>query len=200
MLMTATQAAGRMIQRYDLEGAANILENEGLILLPTDTLWCLACLADDPVALERMRRVKAADQAQPYELLFTDLEMLKQYAPRLHPRLETLLVYHRRPLTVLTDPGDGLHPRALMKSGKMAARVTVDTYCRSLIRLLGKPLATIPAYYQDSPFPDHFGRVRSDIIEAVDYVSRYRPKERLSGKPTIMVQIDEQEELEFIRE
>jgi L-threonylcarbamoyladenylate synthase len=200
MLMTATQAAGRMIQRYDLEGAADVLENEGLLLLPTDTLWCLACMADDPVALERMRRIKAANQEHPYELLFTDLEMLKQYAPKLHPRLETLLVYHRRPLTVLTDASYGLHPNALMKNGRMAARGTADNYCRSLIRLMNKPLATIPAFFEGSPFPDHFGRVRSDIIEAVDYVSRYRPKERLSGKPTIMVQIDQQEELEFIRE
>ena len=198
--MTATQAAGFMIQRYDLEGAADVLDHEGLILLPTDTLWCLACVADDPVALERMRRVKAANSLQPYEVLFSDLEMLKQQAPRLHPRLETLLIHHRRPITVLTTAGQGIHSSAQLANGQMAARVTADNYCRHLIRVLGKPLATIPAFFSDSPFPDHFGRIRSDIIEAVDYVSHYRPKERLSGMPTIIVRIDQQEELEFIRE
>lgn len=200
MLMTATQVAGRMIQRYDLEGAADVLENEGLLLLPTETLWCIACLADNPVALERLRRLKAANQVNPYELLFSDLKMLKQYSPLLHPRLETLLVYHRRPLTVITNPGYNLPNGALLNNGNMAARIISNTYCRDLIRLVNRPLASIPAFYKGSPFPDHFGRVRSDIIESVDYVSRYRPKERLLGKPTIMVKVNQQEELEFIRE
>ena len=94
--MTATLAPAFMIQRYDLEGAASVLENEGLLLLPTDALWCIACLADDPVALERLRRIQRYQQGQQMEILFSSLDMLKRYAPQLHPRLETLLAYHYR--------------------------------------------------------------------------------------------------------
>jgi len=200
MLMTATLAPAFMIQRYDLEGAASVLENEGLLLLPTDALWCIACLADDPVALERLRRIQRYQQGQQMEILFSSLDMLKRYAPQLHPRLETLLAYHYRPLTIVTPPGPAVRPKARLTDGRMAARIVRDQYCRNLIQMLDRPLATTIAHFPNTPYPDHFGRIRSDIIEAVDYVAKYRPKDAVTGRPTIMVQLDEQEELEFLRD
>jgi L-threonylcarbamoyladenylate synthase len=201
MLMTTTQqAASFMIQRYDLEGAAAVLENEGLLLLPTDALWCVACLADDPVAIERLRRVKKGQRETTVEILFSSLKMLKEYAPLLHPRLETLLAFHRRPLTILTEAGPQIRTNSLMPDGRMAARVVHDQYCRGLIKMVGRPLATTFAHFEDSPYPDHFGRVRSDIIESVDYVAKYRPREASTGMPTIMVQLDQNNELEFLRD
>lgn len=204
MLMTATQAAGYMIQRYDLEDAASILQNEGLVLLPTDTLWSIACLADDPVAIERMRRIIPPNKVQPYEVLFNSLDMLKRYSPRLHPRLETLLVYHSRPLSILTDAVEGLNHPLITAHGQMSARIANDSYCRNLIRLVKKPLLITSAHFPKSPYPSHFGRVRSDIIEGVDYVAKYRIKySRLNinqEKPTVLVKINAQKEFEFLRE
>ena len=198
--MTATLAPAFMIQRYDLEGAANVLENEGLLLLPTDALWSVACLADDPVALERLRRIRQRQTDQQPEVLFSSLTMLKSYAPQLHPRLETLLAYHSRPLTVITDADGRIRPKARLADGRIAARVVRDQYCRHLIKMLDRPLATTVAHFTNSPYPDHFGRIRSDMIEAVDYVAKYRPRDPITGQPTIMVQLDAEEELEFLRD
>lgn len=199
-MTTTQQAASFMIQRYDLEGAAAVLENEGLLLLPTDALWSIACLADDPVAVERLRRIKKRQQKMQMEILFSSLEMLKKHAPHLHPRLETLLSFHLRPLTILTAAGPEIRSNSLQPDGRMAARVVRDQYCLSLIRMVGRPLATTTAHFDGSPYPDHFGRIRSDIIEAVDYVAKYRPREAVTGRPTIMVQLDRNEELEFLRD
>ncbi len=202
--MTATQAAGYMIQRYDLEDAARILKNEGLVLLPTDTLWSIACLADDPVAIERMRRIIPPNEVQPYEVLFDNLDMLKAYSPRLHPRLETLLIYHSRPLSIITDAVDHLNHPLVTRRGKMTARIANDSYCRNLIRMVKKPLLITSAHFPQSPYPSHFGKIRSDIIEGVDYVSKYRIKySRLNisqEKPTVLVRINSKREFEFLRE
>lgn len=202
--MTATQAAGYMIQRYDLEDAASVLKNEGLVLLPTDTLWSVACLADDPVAIERMRRIIPPSKVQPYEVLFNSLNMLKSYSPKLHPRLETLLVYHSRPLSILTDATGNLSHPLVAPRGQMTARIANDSYCRNLIRIVKKPLLIASAYFPKSPYPSHFGKVRSDIIEGVDYVSKYRIKySRLNinqEKPTVLVSINAKKEFEFLRE
>ncbi|MEZ4986633.1 MAG: Sua5/YciO/YrdC/YwlC family protein [Saprospiraceae bacterium] len=199
MLMTTTQAAGFMIQRYDLEGAAAMLDQEGLVLLQADALWYIACAADDPVALERLKRIKQPTLHTPFEVLFDSLEMLKHYFPRLHPRFETLLHYHKRPLTVVTEPTDSLPLSVCTPDGRVAVRIVHDLYCRDLIAHLNRPLAVALAHFKGAPWPNHFGRVRSDIIEAVDYVSRYRPKETVEARPTIMVQLDDMDELDFIR-
>ncbi len=200
MLMTATPAPAFMIQRYDLEGAASVLENQGLLLLPTDALWCVACLADNPVSLARFNRIQRNQRDQQPEILFSSLDMLKSYAPKLHPRLETLLAHHLRPLTVVTEANGRIRSAARLADGRIAARIVRDQYCRNLVKLLGRPLVTTIAHFTGSPYPDHFGRIRSDIIEAVDYVAKYRPKDAITGRPTIMVQLDDQEELEFLRD
>lgn len=188
-----------MIQRYDLEHAAAVLEQEGLVLLPSESLWYIACAADDPVAVARLRRIKPTTAEQPYELVFSSLDMLKAFAPDLHPRLETLLHYHRRPLTVLTTADADIPYTALLPGHRMAARIAHDVYCRHLIQLINRPLATALAYFPGSALPNHFGRVRSDIIESVDYVVKYRPKEVPQARPTLLVQLDEMDELEFLR-
>lgn len=200
MQVTATQAPGFMIQRYDLEGAVSILQQEGLVLLPTDALWCVACDALDPVALERLRRLRPPTAQQPFEILFPDLQMLKAYSDHLHPRLETLLAFHHRPLTIMTPGNRRLRTPAVLPDGQMAARIVRDNYCRHLTQMLDSPIATIPAHFPDSPLPAHFGRIRSDIIERVDYVAKYRPKEIHATLPSVMVQVDEFDELVFLRE
>ena len=52
------------------------------------------------LALERLRRLRPPSDDHPIEVLFPDLTTLKQYAPLIHPRLETLLarleLAHRR--------------------------------------------------------------------------------------------------------
>ncbi|MCB0638151.1 MAG: Sua5/YciO/YrdC/YwlC family protein [Lewinella sp.] len=200
MAITATHATGLMIQRFDLEHAASILRREGLILAPTDSLWSIICDAQDPVALERLRRLRPPSPDHPIEVLFPNLDTLKRYAPFLHPRLETLLSYHARPLTVVTRATDSLPRPVISPDGLIAARIAQDSYCQQLLQFYGRPLASVLAHVPGTPYPTHFGRVRSDIIEAVDYVAKYRPREATNLHPSVMVRLGENEELDFIRE
>lgn len=200
MLMTSTNAPGMMIQGYDLKSALSALLNEGLLLIPTDTLWCIACDATDPVALERLRRLRPPTPNEPIELLFNNLERLNAYVDRLHPRLEVLLAYHSRPLTVLAQGSRRLPRTALLPDGGVAIRLSQDLYCQQLIEALDAPLATIPAHPTNTQLPTHFGRIRSDFITAVDYVARHRQLEKHAGTHSVMVRLDEMDELEFLRE
>lgn len=190
-----------MVQYYDLSGALSALKSEGLLLIPTDTVWSIACSATDRVAIERLRRLGKPSEARPIELLFADIDHLKTYVDRLHPRLETLLLYHARPLTIITERALGIPDRALQPGGIMAARIVQDPYCRQLIEHLNKPLATLPATTGDhAPTPSGFGFIRSDVIENVDYVARHRQKDRHPHELSVMVRLDDMEELDFLRE
>lgn len=189
-----------MIQRYDLEGATDILAREGLVLAPTDSLWCVLCDAQDPVALERLRRLRTPTREYPIEVLFPDLASLKRHTHDLHPRLETLLHFHTRPLTVLAESALPWPAPILSPRGQLAARIARDRYCQLLLNLYDRPLASLTAHFPNTPYPTHFGRIRSDIIEAVDYVAKYRPREATSQHPAVMVRLNAEDELEFVRE
>ncbi len=186
-----------MVQHYDLAGAVATLENSGVILFPTDTLWSIGCDVSDPVALKRLLRFRPSASL---EILVNSVDMLKEYVAHVHPRIETLLVYHVRPLTILFDKVRQLPVDVLVNGRSAAFRVVQDEYCRDLIGALGRPIASIYAWREGSTLPSHFGAVSSDVIEAVDYVTKFRQGEKAHGEPSVMVRLTRKDEFEFLRE
>ena len=57
MKMTYTNVK-LMAQHYDFEGAEKFLSSGGLVLLPTDTLWSIACLPSQTASLNRLIQLK----------------------------------------------------------------------------------------------------------------------------------------------
>ena len=184
-----------------LGSALRHLRYSGIVLLPTDSLWCVACDALDPVAVKRLSRLCPPLPGLPVELLFADVESLRAATRRLHPRLETLLAYHRRPLAVVAQPAQRFPAEVLQADGQLVGRIAQDTFCARLVRELGRPLALAVAQRGSEPPPTHFGRVRSDIIAGVDFTVQFRQREELGEGPAVMVRYDERAaELEFLRE
>lgn len=203
MTFTSTPQATTMTQNYDLSGAFLALQKGGLILMPTDTLWSVACSAAHTEAIERLvRLVKIGNMPQHgLELVVHSLNMLKMQVIHLHPRLETLLVFHTRPLSMLIEAAPHLPPVLKDEEGQIAVRLTHDEFCVQLIGALGAPLVVAPACIDGQSFPSHFGAISSEIIEGVDHVSKYRQHERNGGEPAVMVKLmEEEEELIFLRE
>lgn len=201
MTTTFTNQAATMVQNYDLGGAFFALRRGSLILFPTDTIWSVGCDACNPEAIQRLQELCCRTTPGHMEVLVSSIGMLKNHVAHLHPRIETLLVYHTRPLTVLFEEGCNLPPIALEDDGGVAIRLVRDEYCRQLIGAFGGPLAVMPACVNQQPIPTHFGAISSEILQGVDYVSKYRQHERNPGELPVMVKLLEgDEELLFIRE
>ena len=199
-MTTFTNERATMVQNYDLDNALAVLRNGGLILYPTDTVWSIGCDATNPLAAARIRQLKRTDDAFGLEVLVNSLEMLRAYVGRLHPRIETLLLYHVRHLTVLYDQARNLPDSLLAIDGSISIRLVQDNYCSELIGTLGKPLVAAPADLRNDYFPVNFGAISSDVIERVDYVSRYRRSDKAPAQPSVMVKLSVKDELEFLRE
>jgi len=198
MLMTNGQM--RMTHNYKLDEPRTILQQGGLILFPTDTVWGIGCDACNPKAVERIRQLQPFDIQEPVTILVNSIAMLNQYVTHLHPRLETLLVHHVRPLTIVYEAGQGLPDNVAGVDGSVAIRLTMSDYCKNLIEAVGKPLVATPASLQANDFPTTFGAVSSAIIEKVDHVVKYRQDEKTPHEPAVVVKLSEKSELIFLRE
>lgn len=189
-----------MVGKNDLSDIIGFLKDGGLILLPTDTVWSIACNSTDPVAIHRLKRLKGEHNPYDLELLVHSIEMFKHYTAHLHPRLETLLLYHTKPLTIVTEQ-PRLFPDPLSNTDRaVAIRLVRDIYCQNIIEQLGVPLLITSANSFGHPVPGHFGSIRSDIIEGVDYVSKHRRKDLSDGQLAVMVRLSDSDELVFLRE
>lgn len=186
--------------RDDISEIVRILHDEGIICYPTDTVWGIGCDATNEVAIARITRLKGRAPDKGYIILVDSIEMLKQYVPKIHPRLETLLAYHSRPLTVIYDRSVGLPTAVKAPDGSVGIRIVQDEFCRLLIGALGRPLLSTSANKSGQPFPPTFGAISSDILMNVDYVVKHRQDDKEPHQPSSIAKLDRHQELDFIRE
>lgn len=182
-----------------------ILARGGIILFPTDTVWAIGCDATNEDAIAKLKEIKhiKSTDFKGFVCLVADIEMLRQSVKKIHPRIETLLAYHTRPVTVVYDTplskavGEG----AYAPNGSVAMRITQDPFCKNLIQLFGKPLIASCACLDKANIPRYFGEISSDILENVAYIVKYRHDERnTEALPSPIIQLDENEELLFLRD
>lgn len=189
-----------MVNHYDLEPILACLENGGTILLPTDTIWGIACDATNADAVEKVHELKQQERNQPFVLLVSSIEMLKDYVHHIHPRIETLLLFHQRPLTIIYENAKNLPTNAYADDGSVAIRIPHDPFCQALIESFGKPIVATSANISGDPLPSHFGEISSAVIIGVDYVVKYRTMDKDMNEPSVIAKLDENEELVFFRE
>ncbi len=177
-----------------------VLEKGGLILFPTDTIWGIGCDATNVNAVEKVYELKQRPSSKPLIVLVDSITMLREYVSHLHPKIETLLEYHQRPLTVIYDKGVGIAPNAMAKDGSVGIRMVTDSFCKDIITNFGKPIIATSANVSEKPFPGNFGEITSDIIQGVDFVARIRQSEKNINEPSVIVRLDDNGELIFLRE
>lgn len=91
--------------------AARILEEGGVALVPTDTVYGLACRASQPAALERIFRLKGRPRSKPLPYLLADADQLATFVKDVPPPARRLARrFWPGPLTLVLgeDPGVAL--------------------------------------------------------------------------------------------
>jgi L-threonylcarbamoyladenylate synthase len=193
------KSTARMSITEHIEQLCDTLSSGGTILYPTDTIWALGCDATSEEAVQKILQLKRQNPGLGLVCLVNSLEQLKTLVAEVPVKIENLLIYHKRPLTVIYDRGIGLAPSALHKNGSIAIRVVTDPFVNELIDLTGKPLiATIPAYGKQAP--TCFGEISTDFLQHVDRVAFYKQDDKFTGELSVMVRLGDGEELELVRE
>lgn len=200
-MTTSTNGSIWLTAQPDIQGALQALESGGIVLFPTDTLWSLGCDAFNPAAIRRLLYLTHMNDASGAEVLTHSLDAAKEIVEHLHPRLETLLHFHQRPLTILVDRARRLPAEATGPDGEVAIRIVHDPFVRSLLQSFGRPVFSAFAGVAGKPYPPSFGSISSEIIQGCNHVVRYRQMERSFSEPSVMVRLCEiTEELVFLRE
>ncbi len=188
-----------MLQIDNLTKTVHVLSLGGTILFPTDTIWGIGCDATNTEAIQKIYTLKNRPTDKPFVLLADSIEMVQEYVQHVHPRIDTLLSLHVRPLTVVYDEAKNLPPIAIADDGSVAIRIPQDDYCKNLIRSFGKPLVATSANISNEPFPKSFGTVSSAIIQGVDHVVHNMQRDNIESEPSAIVRLSPKGELEFLR-
>ena len=176
------------------------LESGGLILYPTDSVWAIGCDATNVEAIKKILALKQRKEGEGLVLLAEDMKMVGNYVDYIPPRIDMLLVYHKRPLTVIYDLAENLPQEVLGAKNTVAIRTAQDDFCKNIVHKLGKPIVATSANVDGQEIPLHFGAISSEIVEAVDYVVRFRRDDKKEGSLSVIACMGEDGELAFLRE
>ncbi len=172
----------------------------GTILFPTDTIWGIGCDATNEEAVKKIYAIKNRPKDKPLIILASSTSMVKQYVKQVHPKIETLLMHHQRPLTVIYENAKNLPKPLVSKDNSIGIRIPQDEFCRTLIQKFGKPLVATSANVSDHPFPKSFGEIQSNILKGVDHIVPYRQNVESKSEPSVIIRLSQKGELEFLRE
>ena len=192
-----------MLLEKPIEQAINTLKSGGILLHPTDTVWGIACDPFNREAVEKVRKIKNKPEKHPFILLTHSLEIIKKYVENIHPRIETLLSLHQRPLTIIYPGSESLEPPLVNDDGGVAIRLVKSGVCSEILEAFGQPLLSTSANLHGDKTPGHFGEISSDIIKSCDYVFPFSRDEKNNGlqKPSPIATYNPKNgDLEFIRE
>lgn len=171
-----------------------------VILYPTDTIWGLGCDFTNESAVKRIYEIKNRDENQPFLLLVDSIEMLKRYVARIHPRIETLLVYHEQPLTLIYKSPIGIPNYLLSKTNTVAIRYVKHRFCQELITHFGKPIVSTSANRSGETFPKNYRDISKTILQQTDYIVQYAQDDLTENAPSVLASYNAKGELEFLRE
>ena len=127
------------------EKAASILNNGGVIVYPTETLYGIGALASRNDAVERIFEIKGRPQGKPIPLLVKDMEMLSQIAE--NSRIASKLSERFWPgrLTLILKQVSTLPEMITCGSGKIALRISAHPFLKALFDLIEEPLTSTSA-------------------------------------------------------
>ena len=121
--------------------AVAIVRDGGLIAYPTDSCYALGCHIGDKDALERIRRIRAADRHHHFTLVCSDLKQVAHYARVDNWQFRLMKAATPGPFTFLL-PATRETPRRLQHPQRRTVGVRVPDHPvpRALVAELGEPL------------------------------------------------------------
>lgn len=123
------------------------LKKGKIMILPTDTIYGLSCLADKTKAIAKIFSLKKRDRGKPLLVLVSSLRMAKRFCYINYQQAEVLkkIWSQARPTSVLLLHRGLLPPNLTANSDYLAVRLPKSLFLRKMIRVLGVPLVSTSA-------------------------------------------------------
>lgn len=124
-----------------LRGVADVLAGGGLVALPTDACYVLACRLDDKAAVDRVRAIRALDERHLLTLMCCDLSQLSIYAQVDNRQYRFLKGWTPGPYTFIL-PATRETPRRLWHPSRrtIGLRVPASAIVSGVLEALGSPV------------------------------------------------------------
>ncbi len=153
-----------------IKKSVNVLENSGVIVYPTDTVYGLGADATNEKAIAKVRDIKSRDSSKPILVMVSDVEMLEKYA--FVTPLARNLVKEFLPgkLSIVLEGRGGVLEGIQNEDGSVGFRIPDNSFCLNLVKKLGKPITSTSVNISGMRQATRLECMLNQINEKLNYV------------------------------
>ena len=172
----------------DEKGLALYHLRKGVIAHPTDTVYGLACLANNPSAIEELIDLKQRDLEKGFILLASDVEYVLPYIDKnldidLINKLGQLTA---KPTTYLVPKSENTSSLISGSSNLVAVRITLDPLVRYFCENTKSALISTSANLQGQKVASNMDELKAYFNQALSYVL---PPNKYNSEPSIIIDL-----------
>jgi L-threonylcarbamoyladenylate synthase len=183
----------------DINKASQVMKTGGIILYPTDTIWGIGCDATNEVSVKKVFDLKQRAEAKSMLVLVDDSYRILRYVKEVPDMAWQLLEVSDQPMTIIYPGAINLAPNLINDDGTIGIRVVRDEFCQKLIARINRPIISTSANISGKPAPAIFDEIDEEIKNGVDYIVTWRQEDLSKAKPSSIVKIGLNGEIEIIR-
>lgn len=185
--------------KEDIRRAVEVMNQGGVILYPTDTIWGLGCDATNADAVRRIYEIKQRTDAKALISLVDSETKVQFYVKEVPEVAWDVMELSERPMTVVFDGGRNLAPNLLAEDGSVAIRITKEAFSKELCMRMKRAVVSTSANISGQPAPRCFSEISEEIKGAVDYICTSRQDEPPTQTASSIIKLGAGGEVTIIR-
>ncbi|MFC1819813.1 L-threonylcarbamoyladenylate synthase [Thermodesulfobacteriota bacterium] len=136
-------------QQRLINRVSGILDMGGLIAYPTDTFYGIGCDLYNKKGIQQIYKLKNRPLKQPFSIICDSLKEISRYAKVSNYAYKTMKRLLPGPYTFILE-GTKLVPKIMLTKRKtVGIRVPDNNICLSIVRILGRPIISTSARFDD---------------------------------------------------
>ena len=183
----------------DIKTAVQTLRKGGLILYPTDTIWGIGCDASNEDAVRRIFQLKQREDSKAMICLVDSANRMQRYLRQVPDVAWDLVEFAEKPLTLILDGAVNLAPSLIAEDGSVGIRVTRENISHELCYRYERAIVSTSANISGAPSPSCFAEISDEIKNGVDYIMLSRQNDLSKGKPSQIIKLGLDGQIQIIR-
>ena len=183
----------------DILNCLKVLQDGGIILYPSDTIWGVGCDATNEKAVEKIYNLKKRSDKKAMIVLVADEKQVLQHVANPDLAVFDWLKTTSNPTTVIYNGPIGIAENLVADDGTIAIRICNDGFCKQLIKRFRKPIVSTSANISGQQSPKNFPEISEEIKSGVDYVVQHRQDDLSIAQPSSIVKWNRDGSVTMIR-
>ena len=140
----------KILKNEDLDVIKEILENDGIIAFPTDTVYGLGCIYNSNIAINKIKKAKGRDEKKPLPMMVSDIALIEEVAYINDDAKKIINQFMPGALTIVLKKKETIDDYITNGFDTIAIRIPNHKQTLSILKTINKPMLVTSANKSDT--------------------------------------------------